>query len=102
MSTGAGIHWFVVHRVSEDFVEIFDSLGCNESFLKNIQLDLVYEINITPVQCSGSQLCGPFVIYFIIWRYCNLDMELSDFLNEYFCSDCFENEKNVKKFLEML
>ena len=88
--------------MSEDVVEIFDSLGCNDSFLGNIQLPAIYQINLTAVQCSGSQLCGPFVIYFIILRYFNLDMELRDFLNCYFSLDCTQNEMNVKKFLREL
>ncbi len=102
MYTGAGIHWFVVHRVSEDLVEIFDPLGCNEDFFKYIQLSAFYEFNVTAVQCSDSQLCGSFVVYFIILRFLNLDMDLEDFLNDYFILDCAENEKTVKIFLEQL
>ncbi len=92
----------MVYRVSQDVVEIFDSLGCSEDFLGNLKLSAIYEFNVTPVQCLGSQLCGPFVIYFIILRYFNLDLELVDFLNDYFCLDCGENEKNVKNFLSKL
>lgn len=102
MSTGPGRHWFVVHRISSQVVEIFDSLGCNEEFLREIKLSAIYQFNITPVQCSGSQLCGPFVIYFIILRYLNLDMELGDFLNDYFTLDCSKNEENVKMFLNQI
>ena len=83
-------------------MEIFDSMGCQETFLCNIKLRAFYEFNKTPVQCSGSQLCGSFVLYFILFRYLNLDMELEDFLNDYFSLDCTKNEKVVKEFLSQV
>ncbi len=67
-----------------------------------MKIPLVYEFNTTPVQCSGSQICGGFVLYFIIFRYYNLDQELSDFLNSFFKKDCAQNETNVTEFLSSI
>ncbi len=103
MSTGAGQHWFVVFRFSQDILEIFDSLGGNLSFYQEVfVISALYEYNLTPVQCSGSVQCGPFVVYFIILRYFNLDLELVDFLNEFFSLNCAANEKIVREFLNQL
>ena len=88
-ASGQGHHWFIVYRVSEEIVEVFDSLGCDLAFLKRVmKLPRVYEYDITPVQCSGSSLCGPFVLYFIIFRFYKQDHEFEDFLNSFFYSDC--------------
>ncbi len=100
VSSGQGRHWFVVYR-SSNKLEIFDSLGCELQFLKNfMKIPLVYEYNVTPVQCKGSQICGAFVLYFIIFRYYNLDQEFSDFLNNFFTKDCSKNEFEVAGFLK--
>ncbi len=100
ISSGQGQHWFAVLRTSKDHLEIFDSLGGNLQFFKKwFAISAVYEFNVTPVQCSGSQSCGCFIVFFLVLRYFNLDTELSDFLNNYFTKDCEENEAAVNKFL---
>ncbi len=95
------MHWFAVIRISEDFVEIFDPLGVDIAFLREwFSLRYIYEYNSTAVQCLDSRLCGPFVVFFVILRYMNLDLEFVDFLNYYFSLDCNENERIVRDFLQ--
>ena len=90
----------MVYRASEDLLEIFDSLGGDVHFFrKYIKIPVVIEFNITILQCLDSRLCGSFVLYFIILRYLNLDLELKEFLNEYFYLDCKTNENLVNRFL---
>ncbi len=102
-SSGAGRHWFAGYRVSDEVLEIFDPLACELSFLKTyMKIPLVYEFNTTPVQCPGSEICGGFVLYFVIFRYYNLDQGLSDFLNSFFKKDCVQNETVVIEFLDSL
>ena len=103
LASGEGQHWFLVFRSSIDYVEIFDSLGGDLQFFKTyFRIRAIYEYNVTPVQCRGSVLCGPFVVFFIIHRFFNLDLDFLDFLNEYFELDCSKNEKKVADFLEQL
>ncbi len=52
------------------------------------------------MQCNDSELCGKFVLYFLIFRYFNLDGEYEDILNELFTLDCKTNEARVEKFLK--
>ena len=65
-----------------------------------MKIPLLYQYNTSSVQCQGSKLCGGFVLYFIVFRYSNLDQELSDFLNNFFKKDCTQNETDVAAFLE--
>ncbi len=84
-------------------MELFDPLGCDLHFLKSyMKIPLVYEYNNTAVQCPGSKICGGFVLYFIIFRYYNLDQNLSFFLNNFFKKDCVQNEADVIAFLDSI
>ncbi len=67
---------------------------------KHLPYDGVYEFNCFPVQCNKSYLCGSFVIYFLIERYFNLDLEFEDLLNDIFGPDCTINETTVSNFLQ--
>ncbi len=103
ISTGEGKHWFVILRTSKHCIEIFDSLGvCSKYIKQNIPLEAVFEFNTFPVQCTDSYFCGAFVVYYLIERYSNLDLEFEEFLNDIFCSNCEENQQRVKRFLEFL
>ena len=89
--------------MSYSIVEIFDSLGSELDFLQvYMKISAIYEFNTTPVQCSGSRICGPFVLYFIIYRFFNLDLHLIDFLNIFFEENCTANETAVNLFIENL
>ncbi len=103
ISSGEGIHWFVICQTSKSTVEIFDSLGTSAEYIKNkIPLQGIFEFNTFPVQCRDSYYCGAFVIYYIIERYSNLDLEFEDLLNDIFTPSCNKNQEKVKAFLKTL
>jgi len=102
---GPGIHWYCLLKIN-DCIECFDSLGVDsdkKSFLfslpivkKSTELDL----NTTPLQLPNSSTCGGFVLYFLINRYHNLDMNYDDLLNDLFEVRAEVNESKVKSFLQ--
>ncbi len=65
-----------------------------------MKIKAIYSYNISPVQCSGSSICGAFALYFVIFRYYNLDQEYIDFLNNIFKKDCDQNEEEVNAFMK--
>ncbi len=90
-----------MHRSIDGLLEIFDPLGCDLPFVQRfLKINAIYIYNNTPVQCSGSRICGAFVLYFIIYRYYNLDQGYADFVNNYFEKDCRRNERQVNEFLK--
>ncbi len=81
-------------------MEVFDSLGSSEEYIKkHIKLQGRFEYNQFPVQCQDSYYCGAFVVYYLIERYSNLDLDFEELLNDIFSPDCTENQKKVKDFL---
>jgi len=105
-SNNPGIHWYCMIN-SNNCIECFDSLGIDnekKQFLTTLPLITKsnfseVEFNTTQVQASGSSTCGQFVIYFIIQRLHNQDMDFEDLLNEIFSTDPDKNEQKVKAFL---
>ena len=103
ISIGLGKHWFFLIRTSAEVIETFDSLGTDEEYIRNfIPYNAIYEYNTYAVQCNDSELCGSFVLYFLILRYYNLDGEYEDVLNEVFSKNCKLNEQRVQRFLRAL
>ncbi len=103
VSSGEGKHWFALLRTSQDTYEVFDSLGISLRYIKqNIPFHGVFEFNTFPVQCSDSYYCGGFVVYYLIERYSNLDIEFEELINDIFGLNCEENQSNVKSFLHLL
>jgi len=104
ISTGAGIHWYVIFRYSYRTLELFDSLGVDESkkdFIKqNLKISGVKEVeyNSTQFQKNDTDTCGHFVIYFIVNRLYNLDHSFHDLLEEIFNKNLDINEEEVKNF----
>ena len=81
---------------------MFDSVGTSEAFLNEIlgkKIEGQCVFNRSRVQGQESDKCGEFCAYFILNRFANLDLDLSDLLNDIFEEDPKENEKNVVKFL---
>ncbi len=100
-ASGEGKHWFLLLKSNNEIIEVFDSLGVSAEYIKNyIPYNAIYEYNTQPVQCNDSELCGKFVLYFLILRYFNLDGEYEDVLNELFTTDCKTNESRVETFLK--
>lgn len=103
---GPGVHWFAIIKTSKNVIEVFDSLGIDEvkcNFLKNnLHFNDVEEVfyNVTPVQSLTSTTCGQFVVYFIIERLSNQDLNFTELLNEIFELKTEVNESKVKSFFK--
>lgn len=94
-----GIHWFVVYNLYNT-IEVFDSLGSSEAYLRRHFSYLgKYMFNTTPVQCKDSSTCGDFVCAFIIFRIFNIELDFQQVLNDFFGLDCETNEQTVSAFL---
>ncbi len=104
VSTGEGIHWFAICRTSPNSLEVFDSLGTTADYIKkHIPLKKgKFQYNTFAVQCNDSYYCGGFVIYYLIERYSNLDLDFDELINDIFSPDCDENQLKVKEFLSSL
>ncbi len=101
ISTGPGEHWFTILRTSVHAIEVFDSLGTSASFIKQwIPYKSVYEYNSFALQCPDSYLCGNFVIFYLVERFHNLDLDFEEFINDLFSTNCVENQKKVAKFFK--
>lgn len=104
ISSNPGTHWYCFVR-NHECIECFDSLGIDKakkSFLLSLPLikkNSELEFNISQVQNSDSKSCGEFVIYFLINRLHNKDIELEDLLNYIFETSTEKNENIVDQFL---
>ena len=83
-------------------MEVFDSLGVSESFIKdNIPRIATSAFgNSTPVQPEDSKHCGEYCLFFILHRLMNIDLKFEELLNAVFCQDLKENERRVLEFIE--
>ena len=104
---GIGKHWYCVVKLNKSVLECFDSLGIDErkkAFLTtNFNLKNITKIkyNVTQVQSSLSDTCGYFVLYFLIQRFHNQDLNFNDLLNEIFQKDVEQNEILVRNFAKV-
>jgi hypothetical protein len=105
-SSGLGKHWICFLRTSQNYVECFDSLGVNEEKKKLLsdycKFQNIFKIkyNENQFQDNNSSTCGLFVIYFIIQRFHNLDLNFDELLEDIFEVRTEENEQIVTKFLK--
>ena len=100
--SGSGLHWLALYRSSETHIELFDSLSLNDekknlisSYFKFKQ-DIIF--NETPFQLPDSISCGLFVVYYLIERSFNLDLDFLHFLELSFDENCETNERTVATF----
>lgn len=88
-------------RVAPGELEVFDSLATNAEFIKKtIPYQGKCVFNTQPVQEKRTFTCGPFCLYFLVNRLTNLDLEFSEFLDEFFEESRPENEKIVASFMK--
>ena len=105
-SKGYGKHWYCIIKFEPSVLECFDSLGIDEvkkKFLSDhFHLRHVSKIkfNVSQVQSSSSSTCGKFVLFFLINRFHNKDLNFSDLLNEIFTNSQSENEQKVESFFK--
>jgi hypothetical protein len=103
LSSGEGKHWYSVVKISSNTLEIFDSLGIQQEKKHIIQNSFrqksieKIKFNVTQLQSSSSTTCGQFVLFYLINRYHNLDLNFTDLINEIFVLSENENEEIVKK-----
>jgi len=102
-----GTHWAyifcreIIESTNVRHLEIFDSLGVDESVYEEYQIPGNYYIyNTDQLQPTGSKSCGLFCIYFAVLQYENLDLDFFDILNVAFVEDRFANEEKVIRFAE--
>lgn len=108
VNSSSGSHWICILRNDKNQIELFDSLGVSEIklewFLKHNNLKKLNKLlyNTTPVQSLYSNSCGKFVLYFIIKRLMNIDINFETLLNNIFSQNEDENEIVVSGFLNDL
>ena len=105
ISTGTGLHWFVLIRNSKNGMECFDSLGISAEKKENLKKHCKFrgihelEFNETSFQLINSDTCGKFVLYYIFERMHNLDLAFEEILEEIFDDkDKEKNEQIVQEF----
>lgn len=100
----SGSHWLALICVEPKKYEIFDSLGNSVDKLANL-LNLPPEqiiCNEIPVQLESTNSCGLFSAYFLIHRYMNFDLLLSDLISDIFDTNKDYNEYIVANFFRDL
>ena len=99
---GEGIHWFALCHRELGHYEIFDSLGTEASYIKEVLKEFAgfCMFNETAVQAKTSKSCGEFCLFYIIQRYFNEDLSLEALLENCFSLDCAKNEEIVLTFLK--
>ena len=103
---GTGKHWYCVVKINSTTLECFDSLGIDNEkklFLTssfNHKTIKKIKFNVTQLQSSISDTCGFFVLYFIVNRYHNQDLNFTELLNEIFTQNIEHNETVVKNFAQ--
>lgn len=101
IASGSGQHWFIVFKPTARCIEVFDSLGSNENYIKDKIPPYAKNVvtNVSAVQPINSTMCGEFCCFFIIHRMLNLDLSFFECCNAIFKNDNKINEKNVTFFL---
>jgi len=99
-------HWIAIFRLNSSRLEVFDSLGSEETVTTVVAHNyrLVKDIShidfsLKPYQSVESVSCGAFCFYFIYKRLRCLDLSFKSALAELFSSDVEENERRVTAFL---
>ena len=107
-ATPPGTHWVYLTLRSKDkytgesHFEIFDSLGCNVSYIEEnlIKANSFYISNTYAVQPKTSNKCGLYCIYFAIMKSENEDYDFFDLMNVCFTVNLDENDSEVVKFIK--
>ena len=100
-----GTHW-IAFLCLHNNLEIFCSLGNTwETILPHLKFKKQFTIyyNQTPFQSASSTKCGKYVIYFLIERHFNINMSLTDLLEDLFVTDNLnKNDEIVDSFCDSL
>ena len=104
ISSGPGKHWYCIVKLQPGILECFDSLGVDSDKKKFLYSEFCHKnikklkFNVTRVQSLESDTCGYFVLYFIVHRFFNQDLNFTELVNEIFVKSSEENELKVKEF----
>ena len=73
-NNGAVGHWFAIHKVSKNILEVFDSLVAPSKVVNKISthFDAHVYSNNERCQMPGTVTCGLFSLYFLFHRFLNL------------------------------
>jgi hypothetical protein len=106
VKSGNGKHWLCFFQTEKKIIEVFDSLGIdnNKKLLLSSNCKFKQELifNTTPFQDINTSSCGSFVIYFVIERLFNLDLDFEEVLELILTADVLKNEKTVSDFIKDL
>ena len=77
-SDGPGKHWVTFFFINQGPYEFFDSLGktpefCNVGF--ETMLQTPYLMNCNCLQDFGSDTCGLYCVYYVMYRYAGMTMK---------------------------
>ena len=103
-----GQHWLCLYKEEQKKLLCFDSLGIDDikkNLLKKYcKLKGITEIdfNETQFQLSTSATCGKFVIYFLIQKAYNKDLNFVDLLHDIFEKDPLKNEVIIENFFNKM
>ena len=102
-----GQHWLCLYKEQKRLL-CFDSIGIDVSkkaLLENYcKIRGITEImyNETQFQLSTTDTCGKFVIYFLIQKSYNKDLNFNDLLEDIFVNQPSKNELLFQKFFEKI
>ena len=100
-----GQHWLCLYKEKKNLL-CFDSIGIDGSkrilLEKYCKLKGIKEIifNETQFQLTTSDTCGKFVIFFLIQKSYNKDLNFTDLLEDIFDKNPSKNELLIEKFFE--
>ena len=102
-STAPGEHWVAMFFNNQRFAEFFDSYGLHPivygltGVLDSHSSSWTY--NSKTLQSLISEVCGPYTVYYILFRSCGCS--LSEILT-HFSSNVSLNNKTVERFIQNL
>ena len=100
-----GQHWLCLYKEQKRLL-CFDSIGIDmikkQLLEQYCQLKGVTEIifNETQFQLSTTDTCGKFVIYFLVQKSYNKDLNFTELLEEIFVDVPSKNEVLIQKFFD--
>ena len=100
-----GQHWLCLYKEQKRLL-CFDSIGIDmikkQLLEQYCQLKGVTEIifNETQFQLSTTDTCGKFVIYFLVQKSYNKDLNFTELLEEIFVDVPSKNEVVIQKFFD--
>ena len=94
-----GKHWILAVCTGEQMLDVVDSLGPDEKFLrKTFPEPVELTVNTFPLQPVNSTNCGFYCLLVAVVRLSSRDLPLKDVIKEIFTRDVNQNELYVREF----